>query len=50
MVFRSHPEWTVVEPIKNIGKGAYDIFYLVCLVLHLYAYQFYFCFERLEIP
>ena len=22
MVFRSHPEWTVTEPIRNIGKGS----------------------------
>ena len=20
MVFRSHPEWTVTEPVRNIGK------------------------------
>ena len=21
MVFRSHPEWNVVEPIRNVGKS-----------------------------
>lgn len=33
MVFRSHPEWTVVEPIRNIGKGACGTSWLTCFVL-----------------
>ena len=29
MVFRSHPEWTVTEPVRNIGKAACSI-YMFC--------------------
>jgi len=42
MVFRSHPEWTVTEPVRNIGK------IVSCNVTLVYQDMFIVCGQNLE--